>query len=205
MPRDAPGRIRTFDLALRRRALYPLSYGRSGRADPSAPVGSRAALRLAIVSDTHMPRGSRALPPACVERLREADAILHCGDFMTADVLRDLRAFGPPVHGVWGNVDSPELRRELPEVARVEAAGARIGMVHVAGQRAGRLQRLRTQFPDCDAVVFGHSHMPEHDERDGFQIFNPGSPTERRRAPAKTMGIATVEHGRITFKLVAVG
>ena len=162
-------------------------------------------MRLAIVSDTHMPRGARALPAACVELLSEADAILHAGDFAEAEVLRELEAFGVPVHGVWGNVDSSELRDELPERQVVEAAGARIGMVHVPGPSGGRLARLRAAFPHADAVVFGHTHMPEHDHADGFQIFNPGSPTERRRAPAKTMGMATVEDGRVAFELVAVG
>jgi uncharacterized protein len=162
-------------------------------------------VRLAIVSDTHMPRGARALPAACVERLSEADAILHAGDFADVSVLHELEAFGVPVHGVWGNVDSPELRERLPERCVVEAGGARIGMIHVPGPRDGRLRYLRSLFPDADAVVFGHTHMPEHGGAEGFQIFNPGSPTERRRAPAKTMGVATVEAGRVTFELVALG
>ena len=66
-------------------------------------------------------------------------------------------------------------------------------MIHDAGPRQGRLQRLRREFPEADAVVFGHSHMPLHESGDGFQIFNPGSPTERRRAPSKSMGIAVAE------------
>ena len=162
-------------------------------------------MRLAIISDTHMPRGARALPPACVERLREAEAVLHCGDFMRAEVLAHLEAFGPPVHAIHGNVDEPELRRRLPATRTVElGAGGRIAMIHDPGPAKGRLERLRSKFPDADAVVFGHTHMPEHAERDGFQIFNPGSPTERRRAPAHTMGMATLEGGRLVFQLVAV-
>ena len=78
-------------------------------------------------------------------------------------------------------------------------------MVHDAGPAAGRLDRLRRRFPDADAVVFGHSHMPLHEERDGFQIFNPGSPTERRRAERHTMGIATAEGGHVAFELVNLG
>jgi putative phosphoesterase len=162
-------------------------------------------VRLAIVSDTHMPRGARALPGPCVERLRAADAILHAGDFSDASVLRDLEQLGPPVHAVWGNVDAPELRSRLPELRVVQAGGARLGMIHDSGPRRGRFERLRAAFPEADAVVFGHSHMPEHEARDGFQIFNPGSPTERRRAPAKTMGIATVEGATVTFELIVVG
>ncbi len=159
-------------------------------------------MRLAILSDTHMPRGPRRLPDACVAELEAADAILHCGDLMRAEVLAQLRAYGPPVHAIRGNVDDPSV--DLPERLQVQLAGATIGMVHVPGPADGRLTRLRTLFPAADAVLFGHTHMPQHETRDGFQIFNPGSPTERRRAPAHTMGVAEIEDGRITFELRVV-
>ena len=157
---------------------------------------------VAIISDTHLPRGGRALPAACVERLRAADAILHAGDFSEASVLAEIEALGPPVHAVRGNVDSPELQARLPLTRIVAIGGARIAMLHDAGPATGRLERMRNRFPDAQAVVFGHSHLPLHEERDGFAIFNPGSPTERRRAPRHTMGLATVEHGRPVFELI---
>jgi putative phosphoesterase len=162
---------------------------------------------LAVIADTHLPRGARALPEACVERLRAADLILHAGDFVTADVLADLRALGPPVEAVHGNVDDAQVRRLLPSARLVTAAGARIAMVHDSGPAAGRLERLRRRFADADAVVFGHSHMPLHerDDASGFQIFNPGSPTDRRRQPTHTMGQARVEDGELAFELVELG
>lgn len=87
----------------------------------------------------------------------------------------------------------------------IEAAGARIGMVHDAGPRSGRLMRMRRRFgPGVAAVVFGHSHMPLHEEDAGFQIFNPGSPTERRRSPHHTMGLATARGGRVEFELIVL-
>jgi putative phosphoesterase len=159
-------------------------------------------VELAIVSDTHMPRGDRRLPDACVARLRAADAILHAGDLMTVEVLELLEALGPPVHAVHGNVDEPALRIRLPAVRVVDADGARIVITHDAGPAERRLARLRRRFPDADAVVFGHSHQPLHEERDGFHIFNPGSPTERRRAPVHTMGVAVAEAGRLSFTLI---
>ena len=162
-------------------------------------------MRLAIVSDTHMPRGARAIPDACLERCRGADAILHAGDLSDVPVLELLRALGPPVHAICGNVDSAAVRALLPDRLALTLAGVRVGMTHVPGPAAGRLQRLRAQFPDCDAVVFGHTHMPEHEELENFQIFNPGSPTERRRAPAHTMGAATITAGRIAFELHVLG
>ena len=160
---------------------------------------------IGIISDTHMPRGPRRLPDACVERLLDVDLILHAGDVMTAGALAAFESIGPPLLAVHGNVDSAELRERLPSERMVEADGAGIAMVHDAGPARGRLERLRRRFPDADAVVFGHSHLPLHEQVDGFQIFNPGSPTERRRAPTRTMGLAHAEAGRVRFELVDVG
>ena len=160
---------------------------------------------IAVISDTHMPRGTRRLPARCLERLRAADLILHAGDLMRLSVLRELESYGRVV-AVRGNVDDSELRAALPAVAWVEADGVTIGLVHDAGEAKGRLARLRERFPGADAVVFGHSHIPLHEQApDGFQIFNPGSPTERRRAPNHTMGLATVADGELAFELIVVG
>jgi hypothetical protein len=125
---------------------------------------------------------------------------------LTLEVLRELEAIGPPLAAVHGNVDSADLQLILPAERVVEAGDARIALVHDAGPRAGRLERMRRRFGDgADALVFGHSHLPLHETAaDGFQIFNPGSPTERRRAPRHTMGIARVEQQRVTFELLAL-
>jgi putative phosphoesterase len=163
-------------------------------------------VRLAIISDTHLPRGDRRLPDACVGLMAEADAILHAGDFTRPAVLDALETLGPPVLAVHGNVDEPALRERLPE-QRVEAfAGARIAMLHNAGPASGRLKRMRRRFPDADALIFGHSHIPLHerDDADGFQIFNPGSPTDKRRQPVFTMGVAVVEGGAVAIEHVVL-
>ena len=134
--------------------------------------------------------------------MRSADLALHVGDLSVMSVLEELRGLGPPVAAVHGNIDSAEVRRILPERQVVDAAGVRIGMVHDAGPAKGRLPRMRMAFPDCDAVVFGHSHIPLHEDLDGFQIFNPGSPTDRRRQPRHSMGEARVSDGRVAFQHV---
>jgi hypothetical protein len=161
-------------------------------------------VEIAIISDTHMPRGARRLPEACVERLRGADLIIHAGDLTRMSVLEEVRSYGEVV-AVHGNVDDAEVRTALPAVAVVAAAGAGITVIHDAGPAPGRLARLRQRFPQADAVVFGHSHLPLYDEdADGFQIFNPGSPTERRRAPHVTMGLAHARAGKLRFELIAL-
>ena len=162
-------------------------------------------MRIAIVSDTHLPRGTRRLPDACVARMKEADLILHAGDLMTLAVLRELESYGEVV-AVHGNVDDAAVRAALPASVSIEAGGAKIAMVHDAGPAKGRLARMRRRFPEADAVIFGHSHIPLHERaEDGFQIFNPGSPTERRRAPAHTMGIVDARDGTLSFELIVLG
>jgi putative phosphoesterase len=165
-------------------------------------------MNVAIISDTHLPRGKRRLPEACVTRLRAADLILHAGDLAQGEVLDALEALGPPVAAVRGNVDAPDVCARLPARRVVDAGGVRIGMVHDAGPAAGRLERQRALFArdGCAAVVFGHSHIPLHDATpDGaFQIFNPGSPTDRRAQPRHTMGEATITDGAIAFRLIAL-
>ncbi|HEX4668519.1 MAG TPA: metallophosphoesterase family protein [Solirubrobacterales bacterium] len=155
---------------------------------------------VAVIADTHMPKGGRRLPPSCVEALLNAKATIHAGDFSDVSVLAAIESLCPTVHAVHGNVDSPTLRRRLPEVLRVRFGEKTVAVVHDAGPARGRLRRLRARFPDADAVVFAHSHLPFH-ERDGdFQIFNPGSPTERRRAPRRSMGLLRCAAGELAFE-----
>jgi putative phosphoesterase len=171
----------------------------------STPDLEQLTVQIAVISDTHLPRGGRRLPEDCVARLETADVIVHAGDLSTLAVLHELEGYGPVV-AVHGNVDDAEVRDALPAVASLDAGGATIAVVHDAGPARGRMARLRRRFPDADAVIFGHSHLPLHERNeDGFQIFNPGSPTERRRAPHHTMGMATVQDGRVSFELIAVG
>jgi len=161
-------------------------------------------VEIAVISDTHMPRGARRLPASCVARLRRADLIVHAGDLVTLEVLSELQGYGRVV-AVHGNADDVTVRAALPAVAEVEADGARIAVVHDGGPARGRMGRLRTRFAHVDAVVFGHSHIALAEQApDGFQIFNPGSPTERRRASRHTMGIAHASGGELSFQLIAL-
>ena len=159
---------------------------------------------LAILADTHLSQPGR-LPERCLEAIAEADAVIHAGDVSTAPVLAEISRAARRLHAVHGNVDSPELVGGLAAELTIGLDEVRLGVVHDAGPAKGRLRRLRDRFPDADAVVFGHSHMPLHEEDGGFQIFNPGSPTQRRRAPRHSFGRAVVEGSRIRFEHVFLG
>jgi uncharacterized protein len=150
-----------------------------------------------------MPRGARRLPGECLRRLETAELILHVGDFVRAAVLEELGRLAP-VEGVAGNMDEPALMELLPERRVVGVAGARIGMVHVPGPAAGRAARLAAAFPECDAVIYGHTHIPDLSRVGDVWVLNPGSPTERRGAPAHSMLTLDVEAGEIRPKLVTL-
>jgi putative phosphoesterase len=160
--------------------------------------------RLALVGDTHLPRGRRRLPDACIERLRAADLVIHTGDFSSVAAYEEIAGIARELFAVHGNVDDAALRERLPRRRVIEVGGVRIGLIHDAGPARGRVARMQREFADADAVVFGHSHLPLHQGDEAFQIFNPGSPTERRRSPAHTMGLATVHGGSIRFEVVTL-
>lgn len=162
-------------------------------------------MRVVVVADTHAPRRWKSCPPLLAASLRQADAILHAGDVCIAPVLDELAQYAP-VHAVVGNNDGPDVAAwgALPTL-RTELAGLRIGMIHDSGAKDGRLRRMRAAFPDVELVVFGHSHIPLDASDRGFRIFNPGSPTDRRRQPHGTFGVLLIDSGQLAdARLVAV-
>jgi putative phosphoesterase len=158
---------------------------------------------VAVIADTHL-RSAGRLPAACRSRLERSELIVHAGDVTGTEAFEELVRLGPPVRVVRGNVDEPSLATRLPERLELELPGGRLGVIHDAGPARGRLTRMHRAFPRCAAVVFGHSHAPLQEAADGFQIFNPGSPTARRRQPRHTMGMLRAQAGRLDFELVAL-
>ena len=159
-------------------------------------------MRVAVIADTHLPRGSRRLPDACAAELRRADADPARRRSHRLSFLEELRALGPPVHAIHGNADEQAVREQLPAELTVELSGVRIALVHTPGPRNGREARLRRRFPSADAVVYGHTHVPQVERVDGTWILNPGSPTERRRSPSRAMLCLELDGGRLRPRLL---
>lgn len=160
---------------------------------------------VVVLADTHIRPGStRRLPLAVYAALEEADLVLHAGDVLTGALLAELDGFAPTL-AVLGNNDA-ELVGQLPEERVFTVDGLRIAMVHDSGPRKGREARLRRRFPTADLVVFGHSHIPiDAVGLDGQRLFNPGSPTERRRQPVHTFGRLRIDGGRlVSHEIVAL-
>ncbi|MFH8570028.1 metallophosphoesterase family protein [Streptomyces sp. NPDC017993] len=156
-------------------------------------------MRLLLISDTHLPKRAKALPPALLDEVPRADVVVHAGDWVDTATLDLLEDRAQRLIGVYGNNDGPELRARLPEVAHAELDGVRLGVVHETGQAQGRERRCADRFPDLDVLVFGHSHIPwDSTADDRLRLLNPGSPTDRRRQPYCTYMTARVTNGRLT-------
>lgn len=154
-------------------------------------------MKIVVLADTHAPRRWRGTPERVAEHLRGADLILHAGDVCTASVLDELSEYAP-VRAVLGNNDGPDVAAwGAPETLEEELAGLPVAMIHDSGQAEGRLARMRRRFPAARLVVFGHSHIPLDEADGGLRIFNPGSPTDRRRQPHGTLGLLEVSAGRL--------
>jgi putative phosphoesterase len=154
-------------------------------------------VRAVVLADTHIRAGgTRRLPEPVLRLLEHTDVILHAGDLVDASVLATLEAIAP-TYAVLGNNDH-SLTGRLPVTQMLEIAGVHIAMIHDSGPATGRPGRLRRRFRDADIVVFGHSHIPvDAAGVDGQRLFNPGSPTERRRQPHRTAGVLELDDGTI--------
>jgi uncharacterized protein len=152
-------------------------------------------VQVVVLSDTHAPRRWKTCPPAVALRLRGADLILHAGDVCTATVLDELTQYAP-VQAVLGNNDGCDVADwGAPPALELEVGGLPVAMIHDSGTRQGRLARMRRRFPAARLVVFGHSHIPLNESDGDLQIFNPGSPTDRRAQPQGTIGILQIKDG----------
>ncbi len=159
-------------------------------------------MRVVVLADTHAPRRWRSCPPRVARELRGADLILHAGDVCTAAVLAELAEYAPVV-AVAGNNDGPDVADwGAAPTAEFTLDGLRVAMLHDSGPASGRLARMRRAFPRADLVVFGHSHIPLDQSGYGLRIFNPGSPTDRRRQPQGTLGVLRITDGELAEAVI---
>jgi putative phosphoesterase len=149
---------------------------------------------IGVISDTH-----GLLRPEAVEALRGVSQILHAGDVGSAQVLDGLRAIAP-VTAVRGNVDVEAWARSLPLSEVVEAAGVSIYVLHILAELD-----LKPESAGFGVVVYGHSHAPKSEVKNGVLYFNPGSAGPRRFKLPVTVGKLVVEGGRVRGEIVEIG
>ncbi|WP_259455623.1 metallophosphoesterase family protein [Bacillus sp. PK3_68] len=151
-------------------------------------------IKIAVLSDTHLPKKGKQLPEIVMEGIQDADLILHAGDWTSLDVYEQLREIAPVI-GVFGNVDPPEVKDVFEEKRIIEAGRFRIGITHGhIGKKKKTPERAWEAFQqeELDAIVFGHSHIPYSQMHDDTLLFNPGSPTDKRFQPRFSYGIIEI-------------
>ena len=161
-------------------------------------------MKVAVLADTHTRGMTRTLPFSAWPFLESADHILHAGDVVDPALLDELNALAP-VTVVMGNCDAHDVRDwGADEATTVSLEGVEVGMVHDSGLSPGRRDRMRALFPTARVVVFGHSHMPVNEDEDGLLLFNPGSPTWKRKAPFPSMGLLWIASGDVEGEIFPV-
>jgi hypothetical protein len=158
-------------------------------------------MRIGVLSDSHANSIDR-IPKRIVDELSGVDLIVHAGDYTGKTLLEELRKLGN-FKGVYGNMDSPEIKQQLPALETIDAGGFRIGINHPAegGSALGIEERIRAKFPKINAIVFGHTHRAKNEYVNGVLYFNPGSATGTFPAVTKTFGIIRVE-GEVTGEII---
>ncbi len=161
-------------------------------------------MRVAVISDTHTRGSSRPVPEGAWPYLESADHILHAGDVTDPALLDELKVLAP-LTVVMGNCDAWNVKEwGATQSAEIELGGIPIAMLHDAGQKERRWERMRATFPEARVVVFGHSHLPWNEDRNGLLLFNPGSATWRRKAPTTSMGLLWIDDGSVEAEIVPV-
>jgi putative phosphoesterase len=151
-------------------------------------------MKIVVLSDTHMPKKSKELPLEVIQSIENTDHILHLGDWQTLDVYNLLQKYAP-LDGVAGNVDGKELSEQLGFKKILSFHGFRFGLVHghLGKGRTTEDRAFRSFAHDqIDVILFGHSHIPVLKQVNGITLFNPGSPTDKRREPLFSFGVIEI-------------
>jgi putative phosphoesterase len=155
-------------------------------------------MKLAVLADTHIPKRAKRLPRKAYELIDAADAIVHAGDVISREFLDELTKL-KPLYAVLGNNDTSLA---LPEHLELSLDGLLIAVIHDSGASKGRGARMKRKFPHADILIFGHSHIALNQVQDGLLLFNPGSPTDRRKQPRHTMGMLEIKSGLVDAQVV---
>ena len=148
--------------------------------------------RILAISDTHA-KSLSALPKALLTEISDADIVVHCGDYTSMSLLQELKDLAKRFVGVYGNVDTIDIRQEVPKKTAFEIDGKRIGVIHPywGGASFGIGEAIVKEFHNVDLILFGHTHDAWTDTIDGVTLLNPGQAYSAFMEKA-TAGIVTV-------------
>lgn len=159
-------------------------------------------MKIAVISDTHIPINDSELPSKLLEAIKGCDIILHGGDLIDIKVLETLKKIAV-VEAVYGNMDPSNVKSVLQDKKILDISGKKICLMHGYGHPDKLTGLLKNEFSSekPDIIVFGHSHTPMNEYIDGILFFNPGSPTDKIYSPYRSYGIIEINGDKIDAKI----
>ncbi len=149
-------------------------------------------MKIGVISDTHLRSPTTRFFSLLRKYLSDVDLIIHAGDIVSLKIIEILSDFAR-TEAVLGNMDSVELSSILEPKKILHLSGFNIGIIHGWGSPDGITERIRKEFENVDAIIFGHTHSPLNEKREGVLFFNPGSPFDTIYAPFNSIGIIRIE------------
>lgn len=153
-------------------------------------------MKIGVISDTHIPVNAQKLPETVKTAFKDVAMIIHAGDLVCESVIVELKKITNKVEVVCGNMDSSEMRSKFPEKKVITVGKYKIGITHGYGAAGNIKDRVLKEFKNVDIIVFGHSHKPINEQKNGVLLFNPGSPTDNIFAPFQSVGILELDKGK---------
>ncbi len=157
-------------------------------------------MKIGVLSDTHVRQLDAELARQLDQAFAQADMVIHCGDLTSLQVLNGLSC--PQVVAVAGNMDDATVGQMLPTKRVIRLEGHDIGIIHGYGPPQGLEERIRNEFEQVDAIVYGHSHIPANHVKNGVLYFNPGSVSKGYRGSG-TVGMLEIDK-QITGKIITL-
>jgi len=148
------------------------------------------AIKIVVMSDTHLNTATDEFKALCSQFCDDADMVIHLGDLERVEILNYLEQY--PLEAVAGNMDDYSIKQRLPARKIVKAGPFRLGITHGWGSPVEIRKRLKEEFTGVDAIIFGHTHQPLILREDGLLWFNPGSLFLGRRSSGKSIGVLRI-------------
>jgi uncharacterized protein len=147
-------------------------------------------VKIGVISDTHLHAVSSELADIYENYFSDVDMIFHAGDLVSLEIAEYLSQ--KSLHVVQGNMDTMDVRERFPRKEVIEVQGFRLGLIHGWGSPLGIEKRIRSEFNDVHAIIYGHSHRPSNHTDNGVLFFNPGTATGFRMAGSHSIGIVQI-------------
>lgn len=162
-------------------------------------------MKIGVISDTHISAKTESIPEAVLEAFKNVDMVIHVGDLVDLAVLKQLKKVCLQVRGVCGNMDGQEIKGKLPEKEIIKIGRFKLGVMHGWGAPVNLINVLRDAFKKdkVNVIIFGHSHTPYNETKEGILFFNPGSPTDKVYAPYNSYGLIEIGD-EINAKIVRI-